>query len=138
MIIQQLSVFVENQAGRLTAIVKALGAKGVDISALSLADTTDFGIMRLIVDKPALAMETLREEGIICKLTDVLAVRMGNQPGGLAAVLTVLTKAEMSISYMYAFTSKEEGAAMMVLSVEQPQVVCDLLTGEGFTTGSVQ
>lgn len=138
MIIKQLSVFVENKSGRLADIVSVLGAKGVDMSALSLADTVDFGIMRMIVDKDEVATETLREEGIAFKMTDVLAVRLADQPGGLATVLSVLTEANIGVNYMYAFLSKEEGTAMMVFSVAEPTVAAELLLSKGFTGGNVK
>ncbi len=138
MIIKQLSVFVENKSGRLAAIVSSLAAKGVDLSALSLADTMDFGVMRLIVDKPEVAAQALEDEGVVYKMTDVLAVRLADQPGGLATVLDVLAAAEIGVNYMYAFLSKEEGAAMMVLSVEQPEAAMALLLSKGFTSGNVK
>lgn len=138
MIIKQLSVFVENKSGRLADIVSVLGAKGVDMSALSLADTVDFGIMRMIVDKDEVATETLREEGIAFKMTDVLAVRLADQPGGLATVLSALTEANIGVNYMYAFLSKEEGTAMMVFSVAEPTVAAELLLSKGFTGGNVK
>ncbi len=138
MIIQQLSVFVENKSGRVASIVSSLGAKGVDMSALSLADTVDFGIMRMIVDKPEVAMATLKDEGIVYKMTDVLAVRLADQPGGLSTVLAVLSEADMGINYMYAFLSKEAGTAMMVLSVNDPQSAAELLLSKGFTAGNVK
>ena len=138
MIIQQLSVFVENKSGRVASIVSSLGTKGVDMSALSLADTVDFGIMRMIVDKADVAMSTLKEEGIVYKMTDVLAVRLADQPGGLATVLEVLSQADIAINYMYAFLSKEEGTAMMVLSVNDPKSAAELLLSKGFTGGNVK
>ena len=138
MIIQQLSVFVENKSGRVASIVSSLGAKGVDMSALSLADTVDFGIMRMIVDKAEVAMQTLREDGVAFKMTEVLAVRLADQPGGLATVLDVLSEADMGINYMYAFLSKEEGTAMMVLSVAEPKTAEALLLSKGFTGGNVK
>ena len=97
MIIKQLSVFVENKPGRIASIVDVLGKNDIDISALSLADTTDFGIMRMIVDQHDAAKIALREAGITVKSTDVLAVRMQDQPGGLASVLAVLSEANIGI-----------------------------------------
>lgn len=134
MIIQQLSVFVENKAGRVASIVEVLGKNEVDMSALSLADTADFGIMRMIVDKPEVAMDALRNEGVIFKMTDVVAVSMEDHPGGLAAVLVGLSEAKMEINYMYAFLGRQEGKAMMVFSVEKPEEVEALLIEKGFTT----
>ncbi|MFI3226135.1 MAG: acetolactate synthase [Clostridia bacterium] len=137
MIIKQLSVFVENESGRVASIVSSLGKSGIDISALSLADTMDFGIMRMIVDKPEVAMETLKQEGIIYKLTDVLAVALDDQPGGLATVLEVLSTEDYAVNYMYAFMSRSHGA-VMVLSVDDTESAMALLMGKGFTSGNIK
>lgn len=138
MIIKQLSVFVENKAGRLASIVSSLASQGVDLSALSLADTADFGIMRMIVDDTDAATAALAGEGVIYKVTEVLAVRLADQPGGLATVLEALSGAGIAVNYMYAFLSKEAGAAMMVFSVEDPATAMELLLSKGFTRGSAK
>lgn len=117
MLIQQISVFIENQPGRLTEVADVLAKSNVDITALSLADTSDFGILRLIVDKPDRAQVALRENGFIVKCTEVLAVAMDDQPGGLASVLHIITDAAISIEYMYAFVGKRDGKAVVVMRV---------------------
>ena len=117
MLVQQISVFIENQPGRLEEVARILGQSGVDITALSLADTAEFGILRLIVDQPGLAQEALRKAGLIVKVTDVLAVAMEDQPGGLAAVLHSITQAGLTIEYMYAFVGKQDGKAVVVMRV---------------------
>ncbi len=117
MLVQQISVFIENQPGRLEEVARILGQSGVDITALSLADTAEFGILRLIVDKPDLAQEALREAGLIVKVTEVLAVAMEDQPGGLASVLHHITQAGITIEYMYAFVGKQDGKAVVVMRV---------------------
>ncbi len=117
MLVQQISVFIENQPGRLEEVARILGQSGVDITALSLADTAEFGILRLIVDKPDRAQEALREAGLIVKVTEVLAVAMEDQPGGLASVLHHISQAGVTIEYMYAFVGKQDGKAVVVMRV---------------------
>jgi hypothetical protein len=117
MLVQQISVFIENQPGRLEEVAHILGQSGVDITALSLADTAEFGILRLIVDQPDLAQKALRAAGLIVKVTEVLAVAMEDQPGGLAAVLHHITQAGITIEYMYAFVGKQDGKAVVVMRV---------------------
>ena len=118
MFVKQISVFVENKFGRISAIINALAEKNIDISALSLADTSEFGILRIIVDKPELAIDVLKDEGVIVKSSDVLAVAIDDVPGGLAKALRVLTDAEVVIEYMYAFIGKADGKAMTVIRVD--------------------
>lgn len=117
MLIKQISVFIENQPGRLTEVTDVLAQNKVDITALSLADTSEFGILRLIVDKPDAAQMALREAGFAVKTTEVLAVAMDDQPGGLSAVLHTIFEAGISIEYMYAFVGKKEGKAVVVMRV---------------------
>lgn len=118
MFIKQLSVFVENKAGRLEPIIKSLGEGGINIRALSIADTTDFGILRIIVDDDKKAREILRENGVISKVTDVIAVYIDDRSGGLAAVLDIVAAAGVNIEYMYAFLGRKEGKALMVLKAD--------------------
>ena len=118
MFIKQLSVFVENKAGRLQSIIDALGKGGINIRALSIADTTDFGILRIIVDDDKKAREILRENGVISKVTEVIAVYIDDRSGGLAAVLEIVGKANVNIEYMYAFLGRKEGKALMVLKAD--------------------
>ena len=131
MIIKQISIFVENKAGRLAEITEAIAAAGIDIRALSIADTTDFGILRLIVDKPELAVDVLKAEGVIVKLSDVLAIAIDDAPGGLAKALTVLTDANVVIEYMYAFIGKADGKAMTVIRVDNEDKAVEALKNGG-------
>lgn len=118
MIIKQLSIFVENKKGRMAEITKAIGDANVDIRALSVADTSDFGILRLIVDKPETAVEALREMGMTVSLTDVIAVGIEDVPGSFAKAVKVLSDADINIEYMYAFISRTGGKAYVILRVE--------------------
>lgn len=133
MYVKQLSVFVENKFGRISEIINALAENSIDISALSLADTSEFGILRLIVDKPELAVDVLKEEGVIVKLNDVLAIAIDDVPGGLAKALTVLTDANVVIEYMYAFIGKADGKAMTVIRVDDEPKAIDALNKGGIT-----
>lgn len=131
MFVKQISVFVENKFGRISEIINALAEKSIDISALSLADTSEFGILRLIVDKPELAVEVLKDEGVIVKLSDVLAIAIDDVPGGLAKALTVLTDANVVIEYMYAFIGKADGKAMTVIRVDDEAKAVEALKNGG-------
>lgn len=115
MFIKQLSIFVENKQGRLHAIMDALSDNGINISALSIADTTDFGILRVIVSDVEKAKAVLKEMGVISKVTDVIAVYLDHKIGGLSAVLDNISDAGLSINYMYAFLGRTEGKALMVM-----------------------
>lgn len=118
MIVEQISIFVENKMGRLLAISEILAKNNIDISALSLADTEDYGVLRMLVSDPHKAKEVLNENGIICKVTEVLAVAIDDRPGGFYNSLKILTDNHVDIKYMYACISHEKGKAIMVLRVD--------------------
>lgn len=118
MFIKQISIFIENKPGRLAQVTRHLADENINIHAMSIADTADFGILRLIVDNPDKALEVLRENDLLVKTTGVLAVALEHQPGSLAKVLKEFEKADISIEYMYAFTSRSlEHDAMVILSL---------------------
>ncbi len=131
MFIKQLSIFVENKNGRIQSIIDTLSANGINISALSIADTTDFGIVRMIVDSPDKAREALREIGVISKCTDVVAVYIDDKTGGLAEVLKVVSEEGIGIEYMYAFLGRVEGKALMVLKADDPERAIEVLKADG-------
>ena len=118
MLIKQISVFVQNKTGRLAEITKLFGETGVNILALSIADTTDFGILRLIVSNPDTAEQAIKENGLTAKVTEVIGVAVPHVPGGLASTLEVLNNKGINIEYMYAFVTKSEGDAMVILKVD--------------------
>ncbi len=136
MFLKQLSIFVENKPGRLEAIIDTLGKNNINIRALSIADTTDFGILRLIVDDVDRAKSVLKETGVISKRTDVVAVFLDDRSGGLAKVLSVLTAGGLNIEYMYAFLTKTEGKALMVLKADDEQKALDVLEANNIPTAS--
>ncbi len=137
MLVKQLSVFVENQSGRLSAIINLLAEHHVNLSALSLADTSSFGVLRLIADKPEAAIEALREEGIVAKSTQVLAVAIDDTPGSLTHVLDLLASKGISIEYMYAFSAKQENKALMVFKVDALEEAEALLRANGFSAPQI-
>ncbi len=111
--IRQISVFIENQSGRLSEVAKLLGESDINIRALSLADTSDFGILRLIVDKPDNAYKILKDNDFTVGRTEVIAVEVPDRPGGLASVLNALSHEGVNVEYMYAFVHKGDTAAMI-------------------------
>lgn len=127
MFIKQLSIFVENKFGRIAKIVDLLSENNINISALSIADTTDFGILRLIVNNPDQAVAVLNEGGVVSKCTDVIAVAIDDQPGGLSKVIDTLTDAEITIEYMYAFVGKKADKALMVVRTDNMVKSVDVL-----------
>jgi hypothetical protein len=131
MFVEQISIFLENKSGRLAEVTKILGENDIDISALSIADTTDFGILRLIVNKPDKALEILKENGFTVSSTNVIAVEVADKPGGLSKALEVLHDAQIGIEYMYAFVGKTESDAMVLLRVDTPENAVKVLEARG-------
>jgi len=121
MFVKQISVFLENKSGRLAEVTGILGNNDIDISALSIADTTDFGILRLIVNKPDEAEKILKEHGFTVSCTEVIAVAVVDEPGGLAEALKVLDDASIGIEYMHAFVGKATNQALVIFRVEDPE-----------------
>ncbi len=106
MTVQQISVFIENRRGRLAEATQALGMAGINIRALSLAETSDFGILRLIVDRPDQAKQVFAEQGFTVDKTDVVAVQVPDRPMGLAHILQILDEARIAVEYLYAFIER--------------------------------
>lgn len=129
--IKQLSVFVENTQGRLADITAKIAQANIDIRALSLADTTDFGILRLIVDKPEEAVLILKESGLTVSLTNVIAIGIDDTPGGFAKAVRVLANSDISIEYLYAFVSRSDNLAYVILRVEDNDKAVKVLTEGG-------
>ncbi|HBF37978.1 MAG TPA: amino acid-binding protein [Firmicutes bacterium] len=129
--VKQISVFLENKSGRLAGITKALGKHNINIRALSIADTTDFGILRLIVGDPQEAIKILKSEGLTVSETEVIAVEIPDKPGGLAEVLQFLDTGKINIEYMYAFVGKSHEKAVVVFRVEDVDGAIDLLQQRG-------
>lgn len=132
MTINQLSVFIENKRGRLAEITKILKESGVDIRALSIADTKEFGILRLIVNDAQKAADVLKSEGFTVSLTKVVAIGIDDRPGGLAAAMEVLRDNAISVEYMYAFISRSEDTAYVILRVANNEEAVRIFTENGF------
>ena len=130
MYIKQLSVFVENREGRLEDVLLVLKNNEVNILSLSLADTNEFGMLRLLVDKPEAAYNALKRNGFSSRLTDVLAVKMSHKVGMLQELLEVLCSEHINIEYMYGLTTGQEDASM-VLKTSNPEAVANVLKGKG-------
>jgi len=116
--ITQISVFLENRKGRLYEVCSLLGDNGINIRALTVAETESFGVLRIVVDKSDEAVALLRENGFVANFTDVVAIEVGDRPGGLAAVLKIFAANDVNIEYMYAFVEKHSDQALLVFRFE--------------------
>lgn len=129
--VRQLSVFLENKPGRLTAPCRLLAQAGINILTLSLADTEQFGILRLIVQDVDRAVRMLKDGGHIVRLNEVVAIEVEDQPGGLAAVLDHIEAAHVNVEYMYAFTAKKADRAVLIFRFEDPDQAVARLQDRG-------
>lgn len=132
MAIKQLTVFVENKQGAIVSITDTLAKHNINIRALSIAETNDFGILRLIVNDEETAEKTLTEQGYLIKVTDVVGVKIGDAPGKLTAALDVLDKSGINLEYLYAFMARTEKHAYVVLRVEDNTKAETALEAAGF------
>lgn len=128
--IQQLSVFLENREGRLDDVLKVLSQNDVNIVALSLADTSDYGMLRMVVSDPNKGRTALKEAGITAMLTDVVALRVPHATGSLSKAMHQIVEGKVNVEYMYAFANGTDAAA--VLKSDDPARVIDILKGSGF------
>jgi hypothetical protein len=131
MSVKQISVFIENKKGRLIAVTSCLAENKVNIRALSVADTSDFGILRLIVDHPNRACRVLKEAGFTVRETEVLALEVADVPGGVNAGLIALEQAGINVEYIYAFLSVEGGKALNILKVDKMKEAINTLQATG-------
>ena len=125
--LHQLSVFLENKPGQLSLPCGALADEGIDILTLSLADTADFGILRLILRNWEKAQAVLEEAGCVVSVTEVVAIEVPDRPGGLAEILRQIEKANINVEYMYAFTVKRDEKAILVFRFEDPDEALKVL-----------
>lgn len=128
---KQISVFLENKAGRLSHVTRVLGEAGINIRALSIADTSDFGILRLIVNDPDKAYRILKEAGFTVSETEVIAVQVPDSPGGLATVLEQMTVENLNIEYLYAFLGTTGDDALVIFKVEDINRARNIFTEKG-------
>lgn len=132
MTLYQLSVFIENKSGRLSEIISILANAGVDIRALSIADTTDFGILRLIVNDVDLAVKVLGENDMAVSKTEVIGIKLQDEAGYLAKVLTALTENGVDVEYAYAFITHSKTNACVVVRVEDNAAAIRVLKENNF------
>ena len=132
MAIKQLTVFVQNRKGTVVSVTDILAKNNINLRALSIAETQDFGILRLIVNDEKAAEAVLAENGYLIKVIDVVGVKIGDAPGKLTAALDVLDKAGINVEYLYAFMARTEKHAYVVLRVEDNAVAEAALVGAGF------
>ncbi len=131
MSVKQISIFIENKKGSLAEVTKFISDKKINLRALSIADTQDFGILRIITDNPDNARELLKNEGYTVTATSVLAVALDDAPGSMAAILSVLSEAEISVEYTYAFMSSVQGKAYMIFRVDNNEKATEALIDAG-------
>lgn len=129
MIIKQLSVFLEDRSGRLTELTKILTENDVNITALSVAETADYGIVRMVVGRPDVAKQALEKACFSVGLTDVVCVSMPDKPGGLYTILSILAEDDINVDYMYAFSNKDVALAV-IRSTEMEKVIAVLEKNE--------
>ena len=132
MAIKQLTVFVENKKGTVVSVTDILSKNNINLRALSIAETQDFGILRLIVSDEVAAEKVLSENGYLIKVVDTVGVKIGDQPGKLTAALNVLDKADINVEYLYAFMARTEKHAYVVLRVEDNATAEAALVEAGF------
>ena len=132
MAIKQLTVFVENKQGALVSITDTLSKNNINLRALSISETQDFGMLRLIVNDTETAEKVLKEEGYLIKVNDVVGVKIGDTPGKLSAALRVLDEKKINMDYLYAFMARTEKHAYVVIRVEDNDAAEKALEDAGF------
>jgi hypothetical protein len=129
--VEQISIFLENKSGRLAEVTNILSRAGVNIRALSLADTADFGILRLIVNQTDRAKQVLKESGFTVGKTEVVALEVPDRPGGLGEILRILYEAGINVEYMYAFVQRSGDNAIIIFRFDELDHAIRVLTGSG-------
>jgi hypothetical protein len=127
----QLSVFLENKKGRLADVTRVLADNLINIRALFIADTSDFGILRMIVDKPKKALDLLKSKDFTVRENDVVAVEIPDNPGGLANILAILAEADTNVEYLYCFVDNKRDTAVDIMRVDNIDATIDILKSKG-------
>jgi len=130
----QISVFLENKEGRLYDLCDLLGDHDINIRALNIAETADYGILRMVVDDPRKAVRILQEHQVVTNLTEVVAVEVADRPGGLAAVLRAIRESGLNVEYMYGFFEKKTANALLVFRFDDPDRAVEALESRGIRT----
>ncbi|MBE7056873.1 MAG: acetolactate synthase [Ruminococcaceae bacterium] len=131
MSVKQISVFLENKEGRLAEVTRVMGENHIDISAISIADTTNFGILRMVVGNPVKAEAVLKEHGYAVRITSVLVIAVEDIPGNLSMALDTLDKNSIAVDYIYASMGRTDNRALVVLKVSDMETAMDLLSNAG-------
>ena len=134
MIIKQISTFMENSSGRLADVTALLARAGINLRAISIADTTDFGILRMVADQPDAAVQLLKDAGFTARETDVIGVEVPDHPGELARIMSLFRDAGVNIEYLYASLEHKEDKAVIVLKVDDISAGLAMLEKHGFAT----
>jgi hypothetical protein len=129
--VKQLSLFLENKPGALSRPVNLLAEANINILTLALADTQQFGILRLIVSDWQAAKALLEREGLVVNVTDMIAIEVADKPGGLASILTEIEKTGVNLEYMYGFTLKQEGKGLLAFRFDEPDRAIEALKQQG-------
>ncbi|NLT12162.1 MAG: acetolactate synthase [Clostridiaceae bacterium] len=131
MLVRQINVFLENQSGRLAEVTKTLGDNDIDIRALYIADTTEYGILRMILDKPEKAVDILTKAGFTVSSTPVIALAIADKPGTLDHALSILSEGSLSLEYLYAYVGRSSDDAVVVIRVQDPELALTKLEEAG-------
>lgn len=131
MLVKQISVFLENKSGRLAEVTRTLGDNSIDIRALYIADTSEYGILRMIVDQPESALECLTDSGFTVSSTNVIAIAIEDHPGTLDMALETLSEGSISVDYLYAFVGRSSSDAIVIIRVENPSLALEKLEQTG-------
>jgi hypothetical protein len=134
MSVKQISVFLENKKGRLAEVTKTLSHEKINIRALSLADTADFGVLRIIVDNVDRSLAVLKSHGFVAQVTEVIAVEVEDRPGGLARILEVLDQDNVNVEYMYAYVEKSRENAIVICRIDDRERALQVLEKNGIAT----
>ena len=127
MLVRQINVFLENQSGRLAEVTRTIGENDIDIRALYIADTTEYGILRMILDKPEKAVDVLTAAGFTVSSTPVIAIAIADKPGTLDHALSILSEGALSLEYLYAYVGRTSDDAVVVIRVQDPQLALQKL-----------
>ena len=140
MTVSQISVFIENSAGRLAEVTEIIAASGINLWAMSIADRADFGVLRLIADQPDRALEVLKGKGCIVSVTQVITAQLDDRPGSLAKMLRILSDESISVEYLYAFAVYDEdaGKAYVVCKVDDDEKATKVLKEKGVAIANIQ
>ncbi len=133
MSVKQISVFLENAKGRLAEVTRTLSHEKINIRALSLADTADFGVLRIIVNNPERCLTVLKGKGFVAPVTEVIAVEVEDKPGGLARILEVLDQDDVNVEYMYAYVEKSRENAVVICKIDDRERALQVLEKNGIT-----